>query len=173
MVKCLAAEKVSVVARVDNRLIHGQIAVTWKQALEFDAVVVPDDQLVNDRLNKTIMNMALQSANLTGEFVSVDNGAKTIQRLKQEHFSLLGRPFKVFVVCRTPAAVRKLVEAGVEIASVTLWNMFNQDNKHKIAGTVYMNQQDLDDVATIRQHVTDVCIQGSPYGKKIEIPTNL
>ncbi|VDG22843.1 PTS sugar transporter subunit IIB [Lactiplantibacillus mudanjiangensis] len=169
----MTTETANVVVRVDNRLIHGQIAVTWKQALEFDAVVVPDDQLVNDQLNKTIMNMALQSANLTGYFVSVSNGAKMIARLKREHISLLGKPFRIFVVCRTPAAVRALVEAGTEAETVTLWNMFKQPGKQKIAGTVYMDQADLDDAAVIKQHVPDTSIQGSPYAKKIEIPTTL
>jgi len=169
----VGVENAKVIVRVDNRLIHGQIAVTWKQALEFDVIVVPDDQLVKDRLNQTVMNMALQSANLNGYFVSANDGGGLINRLKREHISLLGKPFRIFVVCRTPRAVRKLVEAGIEIDTVTFWNMFKKDGKQKIAGTVYMDQDDLDDVHVIQQAVPDTSIQGSPYAKKIIIPKNL
>ncbi|AVL00725.1 PTS sugar transporter subunit IIB [Pediococcus inopinatus] len=162
-----------VIFRVDNRLVHGQIAVNWKQAYQFSAIIVPDNELAHDRLNQAIMKMAITAANLKGYFVSVDEAPDTIKQLSVVHPSfLLDRQAKdsIFVVCRTPAVARKLIEGGVKADSVTLWNMFNQPGKQKVNGVVYMDQEDLDDVKAIKGTGVSVAIQETPYSKKISVP---
>ena len=32
--------------RVDNRLVHGQVGMTWSSALDIDAIVVVDEEVV-------------------------------------------------------------------------------------------------------------------------------
>lgn len=40
--------------RVDHRLLHGQVAVTWLQSLDIDAILIANDQVVNDEITKTL-----------------------------------------------------------------------------------------------------------------------
>lgn len=38
--------------RLDDRLIHGQVAVSWTRALDLDVLLVVNDQIVNDPCEK-------------------------------------------------------------------------------------------------------------------------
>lgn len=46
-------------ARVDDRLIHGQVVVGWARALEADCLVVANDAVAADPLQRTLLPMAV------------------------------------------------------------------------------------------------------------------
>jgi len=46
-------------ARVDDRLIHGQVVVGWAKALEADCLVVANDAVAADPLQRTLLPMAV------------------------------------------------------------------------------------------------------------------
>ncbi|GEL89844.1 PTS sugar transporter subunit IIB [Pediococcus parvulus] len=172
----MSEQQKKIVFRVDNRLVHGQIAVNWKQAYQFSAIIVPDNQLAQDKLNQTLMKMAIRAANLKGYFVSVDEAPDIIKKLTVVHQSLLTEhrtKDSIFVVCRTPSVVRKIVEGGVKADSVTLWNMFKQPGKKKVSGVVYMDESDIEDVRAIENTGVSVTIQETPYSKKITVPKKI
>ncbi|GAB5051589.1 PTS sugar transporter subunit IIB [Pediococcus ethanolidurans] len=172
----MSEQQKKIVFRVDNRLVHGQIAVDWKQAYQFSAIIVPDNQLAQDKLNQTLMKMAIRAADLKGYFVSVEEAPDVIRKLSVVHQGLLAdnrSKDSVFVVCRTPAVVRKIVEGGVTADSVTLWNMFKQPKKKKIFGVVYMDESDIEDVRAIEKTGVSVAIQETPYSKKITVPQKI
>ncbi len=159
----------NLIVHIDNRLVHGQIAVNWKQGFQFDTIVIPDDALAHDPLNQTLMKMTIQAAGLNGHFVTVANAPQLIQTLAAPRPSLLlGRRISpvLFIICRTPETVKQLVKGGVSIAEVTIWNMFKREGKRKIVGTVYMDDADLADISAIKAHGTKVAIQESAFSKK-------
>ena len=45
-------------ARVDERLIHGQVAYSWTKAYPSDAVIAIDSQAAKDDMQKTLLKMA-------------------------------------------------------------------------------------------------------------------
>lgn len=46
-------------ARVDDRLIHGQVVVGWARALEADCLVVANDAVAADPMQRTLLPMAV------------------------------------------------------------------------------------------------------------------
>ncbi len=48
-----------ILARVDDRLIHGQVVVGWARALEADCLVVANDAVAADPLQRTLLPMAV------------------------------------------------------------------------------------------------------------------
>lgn len=44
--------------RVDNRLIHGQVAVKWSRMLPIDRIIVANDKAANDKISKEALMMA-------------------------------------------------------------------------------------------------------------------
>lgn len=48
-----------VLVRVDDRFIHGQILESWIPHLKAQGVIVVNDMLANDQIQKTIMSMAI------------------------------------------------------------------------------------------------------------------
>ncbi|WP_018962275.1 PTS sugar transporter subunit IIB [Sporolactobacillus vineae] len=159
----------NLIVHIDNRLVHGQIAVNWKQALQFDTVVVVDDALVNDKLTQTLMKMTIEAAGLKGYFATVANAPRLIQTLAVSRPSLFPgrrRISQLFIICRTPRSARQLIEGGISVEEVSIWNMFKREGKHKIVGTVYMDDTDFDDIAVIKLKGTKVAIQESAFSAK-------
>lgn len=46
-------------ARVDDRLIHGQVVVGWARALDADCLVVANDAVAADPMQRTLLPMAV------------------------------------------------------------------------------------------------------------------
>jgi fructoselysine and glucoselysine-specific PTS system IIB component len=44
--------------RVDHRLLHGQVAVSWKSALDVDCILVANDAVPGDALRKSAIKLA-------------------------------------------------------------------------------------------------------------------
>jgi len=44
--------------RVDHRLIHGQVVMSWMRSLEPTAILVANDSVPNDELRKSTLKMA-------------------------------------------------------------------------------------------------------------------
>lgn len=57
--------------RIDNRLIHGQVVETWLPYLGAKLIVVANDQLAGDQLQREIMALAIPG-NTASAFVLVD-----------------------------------------------------------------------------------------------------
>ena len=45
-------------ARVDDRLVHGQVATSWIRGLHIQVVVVVDDRIAKDDMQKSILKMS-------------------------------------------------------------------------------------------------------------------
>lgn len=107
--------------RIDNRLIHGQVAVTWKNHIGAQAIIVCNDQVAADPIQKMALPMAAR-----GSKVLVYTVAETIQ-YAQDH-----PEETMFVICKFPTDALQLVESGVEIEWI------NVGNAAPIAGTQYV-----------------------------------
>ena len=103
-----------VLARIDDRLIHGQVMSKWSQKLGFSEVLIVDNQLVDDAFTcKFMRSIAPKSmvVNIGTEDASArylmgdDNGAK------------------LCVLAKTPQVFERLIEAGVEFKEIMLGGM--------------------------------------------------
>ena len=45
--------------RIDNRLIHGQVGMTWVNSIRANLVLVANDEVANDTVQQNLMDMAL------------------------------------------------------------------------------------------------------------------
>ena len=49
--------------RVDHRLLHGQVAFSWKNAVEADCILIACDAVMKDDLRKTSIKLAKPNIN--------------------------------------------------------------------------------------------------------------
>lgn len=66
-----------VAARVDERLVHGQIMTSWSQYLQLKTIVVVDDQVAADDFMKTVLSMSAPTG-ITIEIVTVTEAARGV-----------------------------------------------------------------------------------------------
>lgn len=107
--------------RIDNRLIHGQVAVTWKNHIGAQAIIVCNDQVAADPIQKMALPMAAR-----GSKVLVYSIAETIA------YAQANPKETMFVICKHPSDALALIDAGLEIEHV------NVGNAAPVAGTKYV-----------------------------------
>ena len=96
--------------RIDDRLIHGQVIVAWRQHLCYDAICIVDDEVANDAFMSQVLTLAAPA----GVPVSVVTVQQAADELAQPGASA------VLVLVKTPKTVLHLVQAGLDITHVNV-----------------------------------------------------
>ena len=140
--------------RIDNRLVHGQVGVTWTTSLGANLIVVADDLCSKDQLQQQLMMITAESSGAGVRFFTVEKTINIIHKASPAQ--------KIFIVCRTPKEVRELVEGGVPINDVNVGNMHFDKGKRQISKKVYVDDKDLEDLRFIKSRGINVYIQDVP-----------
>ncbi|MFV0381601.1 MAG: PTS galactosamine transporter subunit IIB [Breznakia sp.] len=144
--------------RIDNRLVHGQVGVTWTKTLGANLIVVADDDVANDKMQQTIMSVTAKSSGVGVRFFSIAQTAEVIGKAAPSQ--------KIFIVVKTPKAVRKLVELSVPIKAVNVGNMHFSDGKRSITKKVYVDDADMEDLKFLVEKGVHVYCQDVPGDNK-------
>ena len=147
--------------RIDNRLVHGQVGVTWTMALGANLIIVADDIVAQDKLQQQLMEVTAQSSGAGIRFFTLQKTIDVIHKAADRQ--------KIFIVVRTPAEVKTLIEGGVPIKEVNVGNMHFDKGKKQLSKKVYVNDKDLEDLRAIRDMGIDVYIQDVPGEVKEKI----
>jgi len=89
--------------RIDNRLIHGQVGMTWTNTLGANLVVVADDKAANDETQQNLMDMAIPDS-AESRFFTLEKTINIIHKAAPRQ--------KILLVVRTPQDALALVEGG-------------------------------------------------------------
>ncbi|MGN8799891.1 PTS system mannose/fructose/N-acetylgalactosamine-transporter subunit IIB [Candidatus Merdisoma sp. HCP28S3_D10] len=94
-----------VLARIDERLLHGQVCTKWMQATHANVIVLADDDLVNDKFTCKIF-MGMKPAGTELQILTVD---QAIAYLKEES----PENEKVMLLTKCAQSFLRMNEAGV------------------------------------------------------------
>lgn len=140
--------------RIDNRLVHGQVGVTWTKTIGCNLIVVVDDEVSESKLQQSLMSTIAKSSGVGIRFFSTQKTIDVIEKASPSQ--------KIFLVCRTPDTVRTLIEGGVNLKSVNIGNMHYEKGKRQIGTKVYVNDKDVENLNFINENVKDLFIQDIP-----------
>jgi len=119
--------------RIDNRLIHGQVGVTWVNHLGANLILVANDKVAEDPVQQSLMDMVVPDVIQTRFF--------TIQKTIDVIHKAAARQ-KIFIVVKDPHDVLRLVKGGVPIKKVNIGNMHYEEGKTQISSTVSVDEAD-------------------------------
>lgn len=148
--------------RIDNRLVHGQVGVTWTSTIGANLLVVVDDEVAKDDIQQKLMGITAETYGFGIRFFSIEKTVNVISKAAPHQ--------KIFLICRTPQTVRKLIEGGVELKDVNVGNMHFSEGKKQISSKVYVDNQDLTDLQFIKHRGVNIFIQDVPGDSKESIP---
>ncbi|GAA0591500.1 PTS N-acetylgalactosamine transporter subunit IIB [Virgibacillus siamensis] len=120
--------------RIDNRLIHGQVGVTWVNHLGANLVVVANDKVAEDEVQQNLMDMVLPDVIQTRYF--------TLQKTIDIIHKAAPRQ-KIFIVVRDVHDALVLKEGGVPIDHINVGNMHFEEGKKQISSTVSVDDKDI------------------------------
>ncbi|TCS81825.1 PTS galactosamine transporter subunit IIB [Tepidibacillus fermentans] len=148
------AEPNILLTRIDNRLVHGQVGVTWTTSLGANLLVVVDDQVAKDPLQQQLMAVTAESSGAGIRFFTVEHTINIIHKATPSQ--------KIFIICKTPEVVKKLIDGGVPIKDVNVGNMHFSQGKRQISKKVYVDDNDLENLRYIKSKGINVFIQDVP-----------
>lgn len=122
--------------RIDNRLIHGQVSAAWTAAVSADVILVVNDETARDEVQRMLLPMVAPAGCKVEVLSTVDASV----RLKSDAYDR----HNVLLVTKTPADVKALVDAGVEISKVNVGNMHFAPGKIQVAQSVSVDPSDVE-----------------------------
>lgn len=145
--------------RIDNRLVHGQVGVTWVRSIGANLIVVADDSAAEDNLQQQLMMVTAKSSSVGIRFFTLQKTIDVIHKASDKQL--------IFLVVRTPQDARVLIEGGVPIEELNVGNMHYSANKREFSKKVYIDDQDQADLDFIKSKGVKIYIQDVPNDKII------
>lgn len=128
-----------VLARIDQRLIHGQVALGWMATLDFDHILVGDDELAADDWEREM----LASAAPAGVETEVLSEAAAARRIAE------GLPGRTILLVRSPAAMLALVRAGAPLPEVNVGGLYYREKSRRFLDYLYLTREDVEALETL------------------------
>ena len=123
--------------RIDDRLIHGQVAMIWTHSLGATRIMVVDDEASRSDLIK----MSLKLATPNGISLSVLTVQKAAERIKQGVYE--GQ--RVLLIIKTPGKLIELIQQGVSITEANLGNLSSKPTELELSERLSLSSKDVTD----------------------------
>ncbi len=118
--------------RMDNRLIHGQILVSWNSHLKIDHLIVTNDKVAQDPMQVTLLK-AVTPIGAKVSVLSVADCVKYCQSAESEKEN-------IFIIAKFPEDGCELVERGLQIPVLNLGNQAFVRGSLKLSNTVFLTE---------------------------------
>lgn len=123
-------------ARIDGRLIHGQVANLWATKLQISRIMVVDDAVAENAIEKSGLKMATPP----GVKLSVLPVAKAAENILAGKYDSQ----RLFIVARRPDRYLRLVELGVPLEHVNVGNMSQTPETRSITRSINVVDEDVE-----------------------------
>ncbi len=124
--------------RVDDRLIHGQVAVMWSKELNIQRIIVASDSIAANELQVSALKMAAP-AGVKAAVLSID---KAVEILTDPRANAM----RILVISNNPEDLLRVAERIPEKPVLNVANYGriggNLSEKTKVAESVYLTKQD-------------------------------
>ncbi|MEH4660682.1 PTS mannose transporter subunit IIAB [Phytobacter diazotrophicus] len=122
-------------ARIDDRLIHGQVATRWTKETNVTRIIVVSDEVAADNVRKTLLTQVAPPG-VTAHVVDV---AKMIRVYNNPKYA--GE--RVMLLFTNPTDVLRIVEEGVKITTVNIGGMAYRQGKTQVNNAVSVDEKDI------------------------------
>ena len=122
--------------RIDERLIHGQVATVWTNSLGCNRIMVINDEACNSETQKYVLKLATPPS----VSLSVLTIEKAVTRIKEGKYD----NDKVFVIFKNPKDCVRIMEKGIEIPFINVGNMSTKDGTTSVKKSVNVSKEDVE-----------------------------
>lgn len=123
-------------ARIDDRLIHGQVATRWTKETNVNRIIVVSDEVAADKMRSTLLKQVAPPG-VTAHVVDVE---KAIRVYNNPQYA----KDRVMLLFTNPTDVVRLVEGGVDIKSVNIGGMAFRQGKTQVNNAVSVDEKDVE-----------------------------
>lgn len=124
-----------VLARIDSRLLHGQVATAWTKTVKPTRIIVVSDGVAKDELRKNLIEQAAPPG-VKANVVPVD---KMIQVAKDPRFGNT----KAMLLFETPQDALRAIEGGVDVKELNIGSMAHSVGKIAVSKVLSLGKDDV------------------------------
>lgn len=146
--------------RIDDRLIHGQVAFVWTKHLGVNRIIVANDSVAKNDIQKISLKMAVPDTTKCS-ILTLDEAINVLNDPR-------AKSLKILIVVNNPTDARKIIEKVDDVPYVNISNygLLSRDlsAKTKVTDTIYVTEDDIEEFNKIFK-----------CGKKVEyqvVPTS-
>ncbi|KRM96148.1 PTS system, mannose-specific IIAB component [Liquorilactobacillus aquaticus DSM 21051] len=124
-----------VLARVDSRLLHGQVATAWTRSTNPNRIIVVSDKVAKDKLRKSMIVEAAPP----GVHANVIPVKKMIDVAKDTRFGNT----KALILFENPEDALTVIKAGVDIKELNIGSMAHSVGKVAVSKVLSLDGEDV------------------------------
>ncbi|WP_315110023.1 PTS sugar transporter subunit IIB [Clostridium intestinale] len=153
-------------ARVDERLIHGQVMMTLSQKSGVNSIFVVDEVVANDKFMRELYKNA---GSRTGQKTIVITPEKAKFYWDEYQF----KDYNCILLAKTVKVMYELVKHGVPMKELNIGGIAQKDANKDLLVTksVYINKEDVDRLVEMKEKygVENIYFQATPSAPKTEL----
>lgn len=144
--------------RIDDRLIHGQVVTGWVNELKVEQIIILNDKLVNDTVQKSVLTMTAPPSVKVHVF-GIEQFSEIYKKnpIKKRTLLLFSNPIDVLATYQNGVAFDQVNVGGIR---------FNEQRKHRLSKSVAVTDEEKAALDTLIENGKDVFIQMVPKDKK-------
>lgn len=150
--------------RIDERLIHGQVANMWTNFLGATRIMVVDDAASQSDIAKASLKLATPA----GVRLSVLSIEKATRNILNGNYDQQ----KVFLIVKQPQVLEKLINNGIALKEINIGNISKKPNTQQLARSIHLSQEDVKSLENIKAKGVNIVVQMVPNEPK-ELYDNL
>ena len=148
-------------ARIDTRLLHGQVATGWTPASKADRIIVASDTVSQDDLRKQLIKQAAPG-NVKANVVPIK---KLIEVSKDPRFGNT----HALILFETPQEALEAIEGGVEIKELNVGSMAHSTGKTMVNNVLSMDKDDVPTFEKLRDLGVQFDVRKVPNDSKKDL----
>lgn len=147
-----------VLARIDQRLVHGIVVTQVTKACNAQRIMVVDEEVSQDETQKAVMRMSKPA----GTGMSIINLETAIANFAKGRYD----NHNVLVLVNEPDTLVKMVEGGIKIPKVHVGIVFEKDDRVAVTKHVALNDKEKNDLKRLEELGVEVTFQYTPSDKE-------
>ncbi|KAF0395495.1 PTS mannose transporter subunit IIAB [Pediococcus pentosaceus] len=148
-----------VLARIDTRLLHGQVATAWTKTTKPDRIIVVSDNVAKDELRSSMIKQAAPSG-VKAHIVPIDQMIKLAK--DDQHFG----GTRAMLLFETPQDALRAIEGGVPLKSLNVGSMAHSPGKVQPNKVLAFDQNDIDTYKKLEDMNVELDVRKVPTDSK-------
>ncbi|MDG5855194.1 MULTISPECIES: PTS sugar transporter subunit IIB [Clostridium] len=146
--------------RIDDRLIHGQVAFGWSTSLGINVILVVNDEAKNDQMKAMALNLAKPN-NVTLYIRGVQESGEIVEKFAQSKKNNV-----LVLVKNTKDALELVKNSGGAIKELNVGGLRYEAGKQKLTDLVAVDENDISNLKEINDLGIEIEFRMLPRDKK-------
>lgn len=138
-------------ARIDDRLLHGQVVIKWIPYLNVDTVIIIDDELFN--------NSFLNKVTLTASPKNIKTFIVTENMFNNLIENISGR---ILLLAKKPQIFENMINNGINIPKINIGGIGYRKGRVLLYKNIYISSEEMESLENIKNNNILVEIQIVP-----------